>query len=169
MKIIDFGFANEFKDLKSPKARHHRQKDSKLPSPQKLRAAFAAQGCSSLPTEASTKQEDGKEAGKSTDLLSLQTSPSQKPLQVPNPNENSLRAPRSGHKRMRTKLGTQGYVAPEVFAEDTYSETCDVWSIGVIVYILLSGVPPFVPLDDEGKDGAEAESKFCGDSANEEI
>uniref|UniRef100_A0A665VXM2 Protein kinase domain-containing protein n=1 Tax=Echeneis naucrates TaxID=173247 RepID=A0A665VXM2_ECHNA len=46
-----------------------------------------------------------------------------------------------------TICGTPTYVAPEILCETGYGVAVDVWALGVILYILLCGFPPFLSRD----------------------
>ncbi|XP_022108338.1 calcium/calmodulin-dependent protein kinase type IV-like [Acanthaster planci] len=50
--------------------------------------------------------------------------------------------------QMQTVCGTPGYCAPEVLLGRPYSPAVDMWSVGVITYILLCGFEPFY--DEKG-------------------
>ena len=54
------------------------------------------------------------------------------------------------------KIGTPGYVAPEILHGQTYSFGCDVWSLGCLLHVLLSATPPF--WDEDRK---ERNRKVC--------
>ena len=48
---------------------------------------------------------------------------------------------RQRNKLLMTACGTPGYVAPEILEEKGYGEKVDVWSLGIILYVLLCGFP----------------------------
>lgn len=65
-------------------------------------------------------------------------------------------------EKLTERYGTPYYIAPEVLRKD-YNNLCDVWSAGVITYILLCGYPPFNGVDDKSIINAVKEGKFSLD------
>ncbi|XP_031624193.1 ovarian-specific serine/threonine-protein kinase Lok-like [Contarinia nasturtii] len=60
------------------------------------------------------------------------------------------------NSELRTLCGTPMYVAPEILetkGEGTYTEKVDIWSLGVVLFTMLSGSLPFA--DDYGSPAAE--------------
>ena len=57
-------------------------------------------------------------------------------------------------KNLTLKVGSPYYIAPEVLNKN-YNKKCDIWSAGVILYILLLGFPPF-----KGKNTSDLFSKI---------
>ena len=54
------------------------------------------------------------------------------------------------NKYDKSLTGSVYYISPEVLSKNrSYSEKCDVWSCGIIMYILLTGLPPFNGENDE--------------------
>lgn len=50
-------------------------------------------------------------------------------------------------KKLNSRVGTAYYVSPEVLSGE-YTQKCDVWSIGIILCVLLTGEPPFNGAND---------------------
>lgn len=53
-------------------------------------------------------------------------------------------AEKVNYEKLSNKSGTPGYIAPEVFASQPYTGKGDIFSLGVILYTLVSGYSAFV-------------------------
>ncbi len=62
----------------------------------------------------------------------------------------------SGSRPLCSRHGTWMYMAPEVLNGQRYDQSCDCWSLGVILYILVSGFEPFPPVIRQTKEGGVA-------------
>ena len=47
-------------------------------------------------------------------------------------------------------IGTNGYIPPEIYLNNDYSYKVDIWSLGIILYLLTT--EGFLPFDDENMD-----------------
>lgn len=56
-----------------------------------------------------------------------------------------------GIVKMKEKLGTSYYMSPEIL-EQNYNEKCDIWALGVLLYMVLIGVPPFYSESDNDEE-----------------
>jgi serine/threonine protein kinase len=62
---------------------------------------------------------------------------------------NGANGDNSGAKTLTAQCGTANYVSPEVLAEVPYGCAPDVWSCGVVAFVVLGGYPPFAADTDE--------------------
>uniref|UniRef100_A0A3Q0T6R0 Serine/threonine-protein kinase 17A n=1 Tax=Amphilophus citrinellus TaxID=61819 RepID=A0A3Q0T6R0_AMPCI len=55
----------------------------------------------------------------------------------------------STHQELREIMGTPEYVAPEILNYEPISTATDMWSIGVLAYVMLTGISPFLGEDKQ--------------------
>ena len=64
----------------------------------------------------------------------------------------SMEGPSRIMKDMSTICGTMSYMAPEIFNKERYTgDKADIWSLGIVIYVLLVGFMPFKESDTEKK------------------
>ena len=61
---------------------------------------------------------------------------------------------------LNSRVGTPYYIAPEVLCKK-YNEKCDMWSIGVVLYMILTAVPPY-----KGKNISEIMERIIHDEVS---
>ncbi|CAK9293152.1 unnamed protein product, partial [Gordionus sp. m RMFG-2023] len=70
---------------------------------------------------------------------------------------------------MREMIGTPDYVAPEVLNYDALSTQTDMWSLGVLTYVMLTGHSPFSSNNSESDTESESEESKGGGSNNDMV
>jgi calcium-dependent protein kinase len=62
-------------------------------------------------------------------------------------------------KKLTEMLGTAGYIAPEVLSTKGYDLKCDIWSVGVCIFLLFTGRHPIHISDEESNNRQTMEKK----------
>ena len=60
-------------------------------------------------------------------------------------------AVKSGVPAAKQNAGTPGYIAPEILQGRPHGKPVDLWSLGVVLFMLLGGYPPFYEPEDDQK------------------
>ena len=77
-----------------------------------------------------------------------------------------------GESQLKRTIGTMGYMAPElVLAKEygEYNELVDIWSIGCIVYFMLTGEMPFIIKDNDRKANISRTHEFISNGENDDV
>jgi calcium/calmodulin-dependent protein kinase I len=52
---------------------------------------------------------------------------------------------------IKHQAGTPGYVSPEVLERKAHGKPVDMWAMGVVLYMLLGGYPPFYQSEEDSR------------------
>ena len=62
-------------------------------------------------------------------------------------------------EKAKEPIGTNGYISPEIYLNNEYSFKVDIWSLGIILYLLITG--GILPFDDVDLDAKNLAKKVC--------
>ena len=55
----------------------------------------------------------------------------------------AAKLPKGIDRPLKTVLGTKWYMAPEMLSRQPYDEKVDIWSLGIVAYMMLMNEPPY--------------------------
>jgi calcium-dependent protein kinase len=67
--------------------------------------------------------------------------------------------PGEKEKKLNKVVGIAMFMAPEMILHE-YDEKCDIWSLGVLLYMMLCGLPPFMGISDNDVKESILQGKF---------
>ena len=73
--------------------------------------------------------------------------------------QNEIKEQTISLKKMDSQIGTIYFMSPEII-KGSYNEKCDIWSLGIMLYYLLCGYPPFVCANESKLIESIVESKL---------
>jgi len=73
------------------------------------------------------------------------------------------------HCKTRTRCGTPLYMAPEIIKNLPYGQGVDWWAVGVMIYEMMTGYPPFDCDEEEDTDSDSADDKLEHKIINDEV
>lgn len=84
-------------------------------------------------------------------------------------NSNATEPSRQRLSRAHTKCGSREYVAPEVMKGNGYGTQVDMWSIGVVTHVTLTGCLPVYKINSDGSQKVHFGSSFDSISENAKV
>jgi serine/threonine protein kinase len=73
------------------------------------------------------------------------------------------------HCKTRTQCGTPFYMAPEIVKNKRYGQGVDWWAVGIMIFEMLAGYPPFDYDEEEDTDGDNSQDNLDKKIVNDEV
>jgi novel protein kinase C epsilon type len=73
------------------------------------------------------------------------------------------------HCKTQSQVGTPIYVAPEIMKNELYGQGADWWSVGIMIFEMITGYPPFLYDEEENWDDCREQEKLLQKIINDEV